>query len=71
MFLDELYNKRFCYFLIAITIFISPLSADEKTLAILEKLKKDVSTLEKAVYSQSSENTINTSSVLSLSIIHI
>ena len=65
MFLDEIYNKRFCYFLIAITIFISPLSADEETLAILEKLKKDVSTLEKAVYSQSSVNTANTSSVLS------
>ena len=65
MFLDKIYNKRFCYFLIAITIFISPLSADEETLAILEKLKKDVSTLEKAVYSQSSVNTVNTSSVLS------
>ena len=66
MFFDKIYNnKKFFYFLIAITIFISPLSADEETLAILEKLKKDVSTLEKAVYSQSSENTINTSSVLS------
>ena len=40
MFLDKIYNKRFCYFLIAITILISPLSADEETLAILEKLKK-------------------------------
>ena len=66
MFFDKIYNnKKFFYFLIAITIFISPLSADEETLAILEKLKKDVSTLEKAVYSQSSENSINTSSVLS------
>ena len=66
MFFDKIYNnKNFFYFLIAITIFISPLSADEETLAILEKLKKDVSTLEKAVYSQSSENTTNTSSVLS------
>ena len=65
MFFDKIYNKRVCYFLIVITIFISPLSADEETLAILEKLKKDVSTLEKAVYSQSSENSINTSSVLS------
>ena len=66
MFFDKIYNNKiFFYFLIAITIFISPLSADEETLAILEKLKKDVSTLEKAVYSQSSENTINTSSVLS------
>ncbi len=66
MFFDKIYNnKKIFYFLIAIAIFISPLSADEETLAILEKLKKDVSTLEKAVYSQSSENTINTSSVLS------
>ena len=66
MFLDKIYNnKKIFYFLIAIAIFISPSSADEETLAILEKLKKDVSTLEKAVYSQSSENTINTSSVLS------
>ena len=65
MFFDKIYNKGVCYFLIVITIFISPLSADEETLAILEKLKKDVSTLEKAVYSQSSENSINTSSVLS------
>ena len=58
-------NKVIYYLLIAIAIFISPLSADEETLAILEKLRKDVSTLEKAVYSQSSEKTINTSSVLS------
>jgi len=66
MLFDKIYNnKRIFYFLIAIAIFISPLSADEETLAILEKLKKDVSTLEKAVYSQSSENSINTSSVLS------
>ena len=66
MFFDKIYNnKKIFYFLIAIAIFISPLSADEETLAILEKLKKDVSTLEKAVYSQSSENTINISSVLS------
>ena len=66
MFFDKIYNiKKIFYFLIAIAIYISPLSADEETLAILEKLKKDVSTLEKAVYSQSSENTTNTSSVLS------
>ena len=66
MFFNKIYNnKKIFYFLIAITIFISPLSADEETLAILEKLKKDVSTLEKAVYSQSSENSTNTSSVLS------
>ena len=41
MFFDKIYNNKiFFYFLIAITIFISPLSADEETLAILEKLKK-------------------------------
>ena len=66
MSLDKIYNSRkIFYFLIVIAIYISPSSADEETLAVLEKLKKDVSTLEKAVYSQSSENTINTSSVLS------
>ncbi len=63
---NKIYNNKVIYYLlIAIAIFISPLSADEETLAILEKLRKDVSTLEKAVYSQSSEKTINTSSVLS------
>ena len=63
---DKIYNsKKFFYFLIVIAIYISPLSADEETLAVLEKLKKDVSTLEKAVYSQSSENITNTSSALS------
>ena len=40
-------------------------SKDEDTLAILEKLKQDVKTLEKAVYSQSSENITSNSSVLS------
>ena len=63
---NKIYNNKVIYYLlIAIAIFISPLSADEETLAILEKLRKDVSTLEKAVYSQSSEKTINRSSVLS------
>ena len=66
MFLDKIYNsKKIFYFLIVIAIYISPSSADEETLAVLEKLKKDVSTLEKAVYSQSSDKTINTSTVLS------
>ena len=63
---NKIYNNKVIYYLlIAIAIFISPLSADEETLAILEKLRKDVSTLEKAVYSQSSDKTINTSTVLS------
>ena len=56
MVFNKIYNKTFLYFIIALSILISPLSADEDTLAILEKLKQDVKTLEKAVYSQSSEN---------------
>ena len=62
---NKLYNKTFIYFIIASSILISPLSAEEDTLEILEKLKQDVKTLEKAVYSQSSEDIINNSSVLS------
>ena len=65
MLFNKINKKRIFYFLITISIFISPLSAEEETLAILEKLKKDVKTLEKAVYSQSSENIVNTSSLLS------
>ena len=45
--------------------FFSPLSAEEDTLAVLEKLKQDVKTLEKAVYSQSLDNSSNSNSVLS------
>ena len=48
-----------------LSILISPSSAEEDTLEILEKLKQDVKTLEKAVYSQSSENITSNSSVLS------
>ena len=59
------FNKRFLYFIIALSILISPSSAEDNTLEILEKLKQDVKTLEKAVYSQSSENITNNSSVLS------
>ena len=62
---NKLYNKTFIYFIIALSILISPLSAEENTLEILEKLKQDVKTLEKAVYSQSSENITSNSSVLS------
>ena len=65
MLFNKINKKRIFYFLITIVIFVSPLSAEEETLAILEKLKNDVKTLEKAVYSQSSENTVNTSSLLS------
>ena len=45
--------------------FFSPLSAEEDTLVVLEKLKQDVKTLEKAVYSQSLDNSSNSNSVLS------
>ena len=65
MLLSKILNIRIFYLFLVFFIFISSSSADEDTLAILEKLKKYDSTLEKAVYSQSSENTINTSSVLS------
>ena len=65
MVFNKLINKTFLYFIIALSILISPSSAEEDTLEILEKLKQDVKTLEKAVYSQSSENITNNSSVLS------
>ena len=65
MILKKIFNKNIFYYLIFLSVYISPLSADEDTLVILEKLKEDVKTLEKAVYSQSSENTINSNSVLS------
>ena len=65
MVFNKLINKTFLYFIIALSIIISPSSAEEDTLEILEKLKQDVKTLEKAVYSQSSENITSNSSVLS------
>ena len=65
MVFNKIFNKTFLYFIIVLSILISPLSADEDTLEILEKLKQDVKTLEKAVYSQSSENITSNSSVLS------
>ena len=65
MLFDKIFKNKIFYSFVFISIFISPLNADEDTLAILEKLKQDVKTLEKAVYSQSSENITNTSSVLS------
>ena len=60
----KIFNKKILYFLIALSIFISPVNAEEDANAILEKLKQDVKTLEKAVYSDS-ENLSNTSSILS------
>ena len=65
MVFNKFLNKTFFYFIIVLSIFISPSSAEEDTLKILEKLKQDVKTLEKAVYSQSSENINNNNSVLS------
>ena len=65
MFLKRFFNIRNFYFIIILSIFISPSSADDDTLAILEKLKQDVKTLEKAVYSQASANFNNTNSSLS------
>ena len=65
MVFNKLINKTFLYFIIDLSILISPSSAEEDTLEILEKLKQDVKTLEKAVYSQSSENITSNSSVLS------
>ena len=65
MVFNKFLNKTLFYFIIVLSIFISPSSAEENTFEILEKLKQDVKTLEKAVYSQSSENITNNSSVLS------
>ena len=65
MLLGKIFNIRIINSILILFVFISPLSAEENTLEILEKLKKDVKTLEKAVYSESSENITNTSSVLS------
>ena len=65
MVFNKLINKTFLYFIIALRILLSPSSAEENALEILEKLKQDVKTLEKAVYSQSSENITSNSSVLS------
>ena len=65
MVFNKLINITFLYFILALSILISPSSAEEDTLEILEKLKQDVKTLEKAVYSQSSENITSNSSVLS------
>ena len=65
MVFNKLFNKTFLYFSIVLSILISHSSAEEDTLKILEKLKQDVKTLEKAVYSQSSENITSKSSILS------
>ena len=65
MFLKKFFNIRNFYFIIILSIFISPSSADDDTLATLEKLKQDVKTLEKAVYSQASGNFNNINASLS------
>ena len=64
MLFHEIFNKKNLFFFVALSIFFSPLNAEEDTNAILEKLKQDVKTLEKAVYSDS-ENISNTSLILS------
>ena len=65
MIFNKLFIKTFLYIIIFLSILISSSSAEEDTLKILEKLKQDVKTLEKAVYLQSSENITSNSSVLS------
>ena len=62
---EKIFSKTFFYFIIVLSILISPSSAEENNQEILEKLKQDIKTLEKAVYSQSSENITSNSSVLS------
>ena len=55
-------SKFLTFTLIFLTITYS--SAQEETNEIIEKLKKDIKTLEKAVYSQSNENNFSTSKTL-------
>ena len=65
MFFEKFFNKKnYCFFITAIFLF-SAVSAEENIVTVLEKLKKDVKTLEKAVYLQSIENVTKTNSVLS------
>ena len=65
MFVEKIFTrKNYCFFLI-LGIFFSPLNAEEDTLSVIEKLKQDVKTLEKAVYSQSSESLDSINPVLS------
>ena len=65
MCIDKFFDKKFFCFVMILCAFFSPLSAEEDTLVVLEKLKQDVKTLEKAVYSQSLDNSSNSNSVLS------
>ena len=65
MFFKKIFSKKkYCFFLV-ISILFTSVSAEENMLTDIEKLKQDVKTLEKAVYSQSTENLINTNSILS------
>ena len=65
MFFKKIFSKKkYCFFLI-ISILFTSVSAEENMLTDIEKLKQDVKTLEKAVYSQSSQNVTNINSVLS------
>ena len=65
MFFKKIFSKKkYCFFLV-ISILFTSVSAEENVLTEIERLKQDVKTLEKAVYSQSTENLINTNSMLS------
>ena len=65
MLIEKIFNKKNCCFFFTLCIFFSPLNAEEDTFAIIEKIQQDVKTLEKAVYSQSSENVASSSLALS------
>ncbi len=65
MLIEKIFNKKNCCFFVTLCIFFSPLNAEEDTFAIIEKIQQDVKTLEKAVYSQSSENVASSSLALS------
>ncbi len=63
MLLEKIF-KKFLFFFVILSVCFTHLYAEENTFVILEQLKQDVKTLEKAVYSQSSENFANTNSGL-------
>ena len=64
MLLEKIFKKKLLFFFAIFSFCFIHSYAEENTIAILEQLKQDVKTLEKAVYSQSSENFTNTNSSL-------
>ena len=64
MLLEKIFKKKLLFFFAIFSFCFTHSYAEENTIAILEQLKQDVKTLEKAVYSQSSENFTNTNSSL-------